>query len=53
MIATPHAAYFSSPGAAQAPKRCREDLARAPTEQHPVNVVSPEVYASGAVRRAR
>ena len=53
VIATPHAAYFSSPAVAQVPRRCGEEVARVLTGQRPLNVVNPEVYASGAVRRAR
>lgn len=53
VIATPHAAYFSSPAVAQVPKRCGEEVARVLTGQRPINVVNPEVYAPGAPRRAR
>ena len=53
VLATPHAAYFSSPAVAQVPRRCGEEVARALRGQRPVNVVNPEVYAPGAVRRAR
>ena len=53
VIATPHAAYFSSPAVAQVPRRCGEEIARVFTGQRPLNVVNPEVYAAGAVRRAR
>ena len=53
VIATPHAAYFSSPAVAQVPRRCGEEIARVLTGQRPLNVVNPEVYAPGAVRRAR
>jgi len=53
VIATPHAAYFSSPAVAQVPRRCGEEMARVLTGQRPLNVVNPEVYAPGAVRRAR
>jgi D-3-phosphoglycerate dehydrogenase len=52
-IATPHAAYFSSPAVAQVPRRCGEEVARVLTGQRPLNVVNPAVYAPGAVRRAR
>jgi D-3-phosphoglycerate dehydrogenase len=51
VIATPHAAYFSSPAVAAVPRRCGEEIARVLTGQHPLNVVNPEVYAPGAVRR--
>lgn len=51
VIATPHAAYFSSPAVAQVPRRCGEEVARALTKQRPLNVVNPEVYAPGAFRR--
>src|SRR6185295_1152163 len=35
------------------PRRCGEEVARVLTGQRPLNVVNPEVYAPGAVRRAR
>src|SRR5215467_7192680 len=53
VIATPHAAYFSSPAVAEVPRRCGEEVARVLTGQRPINVVNPEVYAPGAPRRAR
>jgi D-3-phosphoglycerate dehydrogenase len=53
VIATPHAAYFSSPAVAQVPRRCGEEAARVLTGQRPLNLVNPEVYAPGATRRAR
>ena len=53
VIATPHAAYFSSPAVAQVPRRCGEEIARVLTGQRPLNVVNPEVYAPSAARRAR
>ena len=53
VIATPHAAYYSSAAVAQIPRRCGEEVARVLTGQRPRNVVNPEVYAVGAVRRAR
>lgn len=53
VIATPHAAYFSSAAVAQVPRRCGEEVARVLTGQRPLNVVNPGVYAPGAVRRAR
>ncbi|MBM3221996.1 MAG: C-terminal binding protein [Candidatus Rokubacteria bacterium] len=53
VVATPHAAYFSSPAVAQVPRRCGEEIARVLTGQRPLNVVNPEVYAPGAPRRAR
>jgi D-3-phosphoglycerate dehydrogenase len=53
VIATPHAAYFSSAAVAQVPRRCGEEIARVLTGQRPLNVVNPEVYAPGAARRAR
>lgn len=51
VIATPHAAYFSSPAVAQVPRRCGEEIARVLTGERPLNVVNPEVYAPGALRR--
>jgi D-3-phosphoglycerate dehydrogenase / 2-oxoglutarate reductase len=53
VIATPHAAYFSSPAVAQVPRRCGEEVARVLTGQRPLNVVNPEVYGPRAARRAR
>jgi D-3-phosphoglycerate dehydrogenase / 2-oxoglutarate reductase len=53
VVATPHAAYFSSPAVAEVPRRCGEEIARALTGQRPINVVNAEVYAPGAARRAR
>ena len=53
VIATPHAAYFSSPAVAQVPRRCGEEIARVLRGQRPINVVNLEVYAPGAARRAR
>ncbi|MFH1604620.1 MAG: C-terminal binding protein [Pseudomonadota bacterium] len=52
VIATPHAAFFSSPAVAQVPRRCGEEVARVLTGQRPLNVVNLEVYAAGAARRA-
>ena len=51
VIATPHAAYYSSAAVAQIPGRCGEEVARVLTGQRPLNVVNPEIYAPGAVRR--
>ena len=53
VILTPHAAYFSSPAVAQVPKRCGEEIARVLLKERPLNVVNPEVYAPGRVRRGR
>lgn len=53
VIATPHAAYFSTAAVAQVPRRCGEEVARVLTGQRPLNVVNPGVYAPGAARRAR
>src|SRR6266850_2491620 len=53
VIATPHAAYFSSAAVAQVPRRCGEEVARVLTGQRPLNVVNPEIYSPGAARRAR
>jgi D-3-phosphoglycerate dehydrogenase len=53
VIATPHAAYFSSAAVAAVPRRCGEEVARVLTGQRPLNVVNPDVYAPGAPRRAR
>ena len=52
VIATPHAAYFSTAAVAQVPRRCGEEAARVLGGQRPLNVVNPEVYAPGAARRA-
>ena len=53
VIATPHAAYFSSAAVAQIPRRCGDEVARVLTGRRPLNVVNPEVYAAGAIRRGR
>jgi D-3-phosphoglycerate dehydrogenase len=53
VIASPHAAYYSSSAVARVPRRCAEEVARALTGQRPLNVINPEVYAPGAARRAR
>jgi phosphoglycerate dehydrogenase-like enzyme len=53
VILTPHAAYFSSPAVAQVPRRCGEEIARVLLKERPVNVVNPEVYTPGHVRRGR
>ena len=53
VIATPHAAYFSSSAVAQIPRRCGDEVARVLTGRRPLNVVNPEVYAAGAIRRGR
>ena len=53
VILTPHAAYFSSPAVAQVPKRCGEEIARVLLKERPINVVNPEVYGPGRVRRGR
>lgn len=53
VILTPHAAYFSSPAVAQVPRRCGEEIARVLLKERPVNVVNPEVYAPGRMRRGR
>jgi D-3-phosphoglycerate dehydrogenase len=53
VIATPHAAYFSTPAVAAVPRRCGEEIARVLTGERPLNVVNPQVYAPGAARRAR
>ena len=52
VIATPHAAFYSSSAVAKVPRRCGEEVARALSGQRPLNVVNPEVYAPGARRRA-
>ncbi|MET0851809.1 MAG: hypothetical protein ABW020_11805 [Candidatus Rokuibacteriota bacterium] len=53
VLATPHAAYFSSAAVAQVPRRCGEEVARVLTRERPLHVVNPEVYAPGAACRAR
>jgi D-3-phosphoglycerate dehydrogenase / 2-oxoglutarate reductase len=53
VILTPHAAYFSTPAVAQVPRRCGEEIARVLLEERPRNVVNPEVYAAGHLRRGR
>ncbi len=51
VIATPHAAFFSSAAVARVPRRCGEEIARVLTGERPLNVVNPEVFAPGAARR--
>ena len=51
VIATPHAAYFSTAAVAAVPRRCGEEIARVLTGERPLNVVNHEVYAPGAARR--
>ncbi|MFA5915083.1 MAG: C-terminal binding protein [Burkholderiales bacterium] len=53
VIASPHAAFFSSSAVARVPRRCAEEVVRVLTGQRPLNAVNPELYAPGAVRRAR
>jgi D-3-phosphoglycerate dehydrogenase / 2-oxoglutarate reductase len=53
VIATPHAAYFSTAAVAAVPRRSGEEIARALDGERPLNVVNPEVFAPGAARRAR
>lgn len=53
VIATPHAAYYSTAAVAAVPRRCGEEIARVLRGQRPLNVVNGEVYAPGAARRAR
>jgi D-3-phosphoglycerate dehydrogenase / 2-oxoglutarate reductase len=53
VIATPHAAYFSTAAVAAVPRRCGEEIARVLSGERPLNVVNGKVYAPGAVRRAR
>jgi D-3-phosphoglycerate dehydrogenase / 2-oxoglutarate reductase len=53
VIATPHAAYFSTAAVAAVPRRCGEEVARVLSGQRPLNLVNPEVYAAGATRRGR
>src|SRR5438552_18801958 len=51
VIATPHAAYFSSAAVAQIPRRCGEEIARVLTGQRTLHVVHPEVTITMTVRR--
>ncbi|MGP1678707.1 MAG: C-terminal binding protein, partial [Burkholderiales bacterium] len=53
VIATPHAAFFSTSAVARVPRRCGEEVARVLAGQRPLNVINPEVYAPGTTRRAR
>lgn len=48
VIATPHAAFYSSSALARMPRRCGEEVARVLNGQRPLNMVNPEVYAPGA-----
>ena len=52
VIATSHAAYFSSPAVAQVPGRCGEEVARVLRGERPLNVVNKELFEPGAQRRA-
>ena len=52
VIATSHAAYFSSPAVARVPGRCGEEIVRALRGEQPLNVVNTEIFAAGAKRRA-
>ena len=51
VIATSHAAFFSSPAVAQVPGRCGEEVARALRGERPLNVVNKELFEPGAKRR--
>jgi D-3-phosphoglycerate dehydrogenase len=53
VVASPHAAYFSTAAVAAVPRRCGEEIARVLTGARPLNIVNPEIYAAGAARRAR
>ena len=52
VIATSHAAYFSSPAVARVPGRCGEEVVRALRGERPVNVVNSEIFEPRAKRRA-
>ena len=41
------------PAVAQVPRRRGEEIARVLLEERPLNVVNPELYAPGRVRRGR
>src|SRR5256884_1568493 len=47
VVATPHAAYFSSAAVAQIPRRCGDEVARVLTGPPPPHVGNPEAYAAG------
>jgi len=51
VIASSHAAYFSSPAVAQVPGRCGEEVVRALRGERPLNVVNKEIFEPGAKRR--
>jgi D-3-phosphoglycerate dehydrogenase len=51
VIATSHAAYFSSPAVAQVPGRCGEEVTRTLCGERPINVVNKEIFEPGAMRR--
>ena len=53
VIATPHAAYFSSAAVAAGAAPLRRGGRACPHRPAALNVVNPEVYAAGAARRAR
>ena len=52
VIATPHAAFYSSTAVARVPRRCGEEVARILTGRRPLNVINSEVYAPGSALRA-
>ena len=52
VIATPHAAFYSSSAVARVPRRCGEEVARILTGRRPLNVINSEVYAPGSALRA-
>ncbi len=51
VIASAHAAFYSSTAVAKAVRRGAEEVARVLRGQRPLNVVNPEVYARGLRRR--
>lgn len=51
VIATSHAAYFSTAAVGKVARRCGEEISRVLRGEQPVNVVNPEVFAPGVQRR--
>jgi D-3-phosphoglycerate dehydrogenase len=53
VLASPHAAYFSSPAIARLPCRAGEEILRVLAGDPPLFPVNPEAFAPGAFRRSR
>ena len=48
VLASSHAAYFSSLAVAQVPARCGEEIVRALSGERPLNVVNKDIFEPGA-----